>query len=715
MSDTTPDTSAPSIGEQFRSFPKTFWWANWMEVVERFSYYGLRTVVPIYMVLSFEEGGPQFSHEQKGQIFAIWALVQSFVPIFSGGFADRFGYKISIAISTVIKIAGYLVMGYAIEMASSLNGQSMAELGGAAGGAYTYPLFFAGAMLLATGTAIFKPGVQGLIGNTMPAKAGSFGWGIFYQMVNIGGFIGPMLAAILQLLSWKMVFLMCAGGIALNFIPLFLFAEPVRKEGEGYTGMSVGHVLADTVKEFLRPRVLFFTLSFAGFWLMFYQLFDILPNFIDDWVDSGEIVTFLHSFLPHGMVAALPNGNLNQAMMINLDAFMIMFFAFAFGFVTGKFKSLPTMVLGIFLSAITIYMLGMSMNGWWTLFAIGLFAIGEMIASPTKLRYMNDIAPKGKEGLFLGFANATVGIGWFVGSHLAGSLYEHGGDKVNLALQELAATRDRPALVRLLSEEELVDAAIKLDDSTEIEVLAELYAPDDPNAVTAARERARAILASDPKEVEKLKLIQDDKVFPRRLATRLGIPSFDASLLLLLPGMEQGFDLPSLEAKVLPLWQEVADARGLSSRKREASEPLAGLFAEATDQDLAAATRWLAQAVQLPANAADFEAQLALEQHVPAAGLIDLRQRLLDQAAEKIEAGEVEEGDAYVRKAFQRSRVFSMVAAEEGMSEQDFKQYLWDKYEPYSMWRIFALIGCGSGVLLMIYDYGVRRYDAKLS
>ena len=75
---------------------------------------GLRTVVPIYMVLSFEEGGPQLSHEQKGIIFAVWALVQSFVPIFTGGFADRYGYKLNIAISTVVKILGYLVMGWAI-------------------------------------------------------------------------------------------------------------------------------------------------------------------------------------------------------------------------------------------------------------------------------------------------------------------------------------------------------------------------------------------------------------------------------------------------------------------------------------------------------------------------------------------------------------------------------------------------------------------------
>jgi len=118
MSEQPPAPPATGLFEQLRQFPKTFWWANWIEVVERFSYYGLRTVLPIYMVLAYENGGPQLSHEQKGLIFAVWAMVQSFVPIFTGGFADRYGYKLNIAISTVIKIMGYLVMGWAIEIAA---------------------------------------------------------------------------------------------------------------------------------------------------------------------------------------------------------------------------------------------------------------------------------------------------------------------------------------------------------------------------------------------------------------------------------------------------------------------------------------------------------------------------------------------------------------------------------------------------------------------
>ncbi|MDP7062989.1 MAG: MFS transporter [Planctomycetota bacterium] len=694
---------------QLRSFTHVFWWANWMEVVERFAYYGLRTVLPIYMVLAYEDGGPQLSHTQKGSVFATWALVQSFVPIFTGGFADRYGYKLNICISTVVKIMGYLVMGYAIEMGAFFNGSSIEEMGGAAGGEYTYPIFYAGAILLAAGTAIFKPGVQGLIGATMPAHAHSFGWGIFYQMVNIGGFIGPLIAAVLQLISWKAVFLLCAVGIALNFIPLFLFAEPARKEGQGYHGKDAMHVIRDTIREFLRPRVLFFTLSFAGFWLMFYQLFDILPNFIDDWVDSRDIVLALKSFLPDNLVPAYDNGNLNQAWMINLDALMIMLTAFLFGYVTGKFKSLPTMVIGIFLTSITIYMLGMSSNGWWCLVAIGLFSIGEMVASPTKLRYMNEIAPKGKNGLFLGFANATTGIGWFTGSLLAGSLYEEGGDKVNLALQELASGRDRPAISLLLTEEEMVDAVQGLDDLSELEVLAGLYSPGSSEAALAqARQTALAYLQTDPDEAEALAKITDPKVYPRRLTTNLGIPAFETNLLLLLPGVPAEVDIPGLQDRLEPLWAVVAPTRDLKESELEDLEPFAGLLFEQDDANLAAAARWLLTAQDLPSTAEEFEARLSAQTHVVAPGLEGFRTRLLEVAASK---DTKEEGDKYLAKVFQRSRVMEMASAEAGMSEEEFQQLLWDKYKPYSMWAIFAWIGVASGILLMVYDWGVKRYD----
>ena len=426
------DPETRSFLDQLRLFGGVYWTANWMELVERFAYYGVRTVLPVFMVLAISEGGPGLTHLQKGFIYSIWALVQSFIPIFTGGFADRYGYRINIAVSTVLKIVGYLIMGYCIRIAEQLAGMPLAEAR-AAGTDQVYEVFFAGALFLALGTAIFKPGLQGLIANQMPKEAASFGWGIFYQMVNIGGFIGPLIAGYLRVLDWEYVFLACAAGIALNFIPLVFIRDPARAPG----GRGPWALLVDAVRGLLEPRLFFFTIAFAGFWLMFYQLFDILPNFIDDWVDSRGPAGMLESILGQGNVPTVNGGNLTQEWMINVNALLISLFAFLVGFLTGRLRSLVAIVIGIAISAVAIYCLGPSMNGWWTIAAIALFSVGEMIASPTKMRYLASIAPKGKDGLYMGYVNMTVGIGWSIGSIVAGEMYQNGGDKVTLARRYL--------------------------------------------------------------------------------------------------------------------------------------------------------------------------------------------------------------------------------------------------------------------------------------
>lgn len=429
----TDKSSEPSLISQLRSFTGIYWVANWMELVERFAYYGVRVVLPVFMVATLDAGGPHFDHVQKGKIYAVWALVQSLLPIFTGGFADAYGYKINIAISTVLKIIGYLLMGYCIVLAEALGGAPLSELRPLEAD-MTYEIFFAGAMFLATGTAIFKPGVQGLISNQMPKEAASFGWGVFYQMVNIGGFIGPMLAGYLRVLDWEYVFLACSAGITLNFIPLFLFREPERPPGPKPKPLAI---LDDAMRGLIEPRLFFFTISFAGFWLMFNQLFDILPNFIDDWIDSRGPAAMLQGILGADMVPLVNGGNLTQEWMLNFNALLISLFAFAFGYFTGKVRPLTAIVIGIGLSAVAIYGLGLSLSGYWVLGAIGLFSIGEMAASPTKMRYLASIAPPGKDGLYMGYVSFTVGIGWSIGSLVAGNLYQEGGDKIVLAKRYL--------------------------------------------------------------------------------------------------------------------------------------------------------------------------------------------------------------------------------------------------------------------------------------
>src|SRR5687768_5624871 len=93
-----PESEVPKISfwQQLKAFDGVYWIANWMELIERFAYYGVRVSVPLFMLATFEQGGLQLNHIQKGSIFAIWAVVQSFVPVISGGIADRYGFKVNL-------------------------------------------------------------------------------------------------------------------------------------------------------------------------------------------------------------------------------------------------------------------------------------------------------------------------------------------------------------------------------------------------------------------------------------------------------------------------------------------------------------------------------------------------------------------------------------------------------------------------------------------
>ena len=435
-SDSSSGTPPMPFMTQLKSFDGTYWWCNWMELIERFAYYGVRVMLPVFMVDSLGKGGPELTQIQKGNIFALALVVQSFVPILSGGFADRYGYKINIAASTVLKIIGYLIMGYTVPLSEMLAGMQLAEAR-AKGADHAYEIFTLGLLFLALGTAIFKPGVQGLIANRVTKENSSLAWGLFYQMVNIGGFVGPLLAGYLRVLDYEYVFLACSAAIALNFIPLFFFEEPPNKYAGGNSPPGPGRMLLDSVRGLLEPRLFFYTVAFCGFWLMNQQFFDILPNFIDDWVDSREAANFLKGIIGEGRVPVVPDGNLPQEWMLNFNSLLISLFAFVAGYFTGKFRPLPGIIAGIIFTIIAIFCLTGSMSGWWILFCIGLYSIGEMTAAPGSLGYLTHIAPEGQKGQYMGYSGFTVGIGASVGSIIAGHYYESHCDKVVLARRYL--------------------------------------------------------------------------------------------------------------------------------------------------------------------------------------------------------------------------------------------------------------------------------------
>ena len=447
-----------------------FWVVGGMEMVERLAYYGVRTVSGLYVTDPVSKGGLGISIADLGSIFLIWALVQSLVPVLMGGLSDRAGYKETIALSTVIKICGYLIMGFFP----------------------TYWGFVIGAMVLALGTGIFKPGIQGTLANVTNERNSSMAWGVFYQTVNIGGWIGPLLAAQLRQLDWSYLFFTCAAIISLNFILLLTYKEPHKEERLAFREKVKNGEIKEkslfrvSIAEFLKPHVFFFLLLMSGFWFMFNALFDVLPLHIRDWVDTSTIVTGLFGngetpgsaarFL-FGMNAEgtriMPEG------LLNVNAGMIMLTCFVFAHISGKLPSINSMVLGTFFCGLSFAMMGYSAAGWIVLFAIMIFSAGEMFSSPKSLEIISNFAPSDKKAMYLGFANLPMTVGWMLESFFGPLLYSLYGAKETLSREMMSREGLSAQQLEIIPEGEAFTHLVELSGKTPEVMTSLLYAQNN--------------------------------------------------------------------------------------------------------------------------------------------------------------------------------------------------------------------------------------------
>jgi proton-dependent oligopeptide transporter, POT family len=436
---------------QLRRLPRAFWMLNVMEMFERLAYYGVRVVIPIYIAQADEIHGLHFTQRQKGFIFMLWALVQTGVPVFSGGFADRYGYKKTIAVSIAIKIAGYLLM-------ATQRG--------------FWP-FTTGCLVLAFGTAIFKPGLWGSMIRQLTIDNSSIGWGMFYMLVNVGGFLGPPLAHFLYGISWPTVFYGCAVIVSLNFFMLFTYPD-VAAGGDQSGGPL--KVAKTTLRNLARPRLAAFILIMSGFWLMFMQLFDMLPNFIVDWVDSSAIVQGLH--LPAMFTTQTPRGTMiAQEWMINMNSFLIILCVVWVSHAVARMRRVHSIFYGIAIASLGLLAAGFTMSGIACILGILCFSVGEMLSSPKMNDYLGVIAPEGEKGLYMGYANMPTAIGWAYGSFLGGQIYESMGDKANLALRYLKEHGGLDAGVERTAAMVKLQEALHLDPGAATRLLWNAYHP----------------------------------------------------------------------------------------------------------------------------------------------------------------------------------------------------------------------------------------------
>jgi dipeptide/tripeptide permease len=169
----------PKFGSTYRNFPRAFWVANVMELFERWAWYGMFLVLPLYLTGSTETGALGFSQAQKGLLTGTVVMILYFLPTITGAIADRFGYKRILILAYGILISGYYMMGVVRSYAA---------------------LWFV-FLFLGVGAGLFKPVISATVRKNTNEKTSSIGFGIFYMIVNIGAFVGPIFASKLREIS----------------------------------------------------------------------------------------------------------------------------------------------------------------------------------------------------------------------------------------------------------------------------------------------------------------------------------------------------------------------------------------------------------------------------------------------------------------------------------------------------------------------------------
>jgi POT family proton-dependent oligopeptide transporter len=393
------------MAEPRPSFPRSFWTVISMEFFERGSYYGMMSVLSVYLVLSRNEGGLGFSKESVGAIKSVIVPMLYFLPILSGAIGDRYGYRKVLFFAFASMSLGYFFAGIST----------------------TYISIFSSLLLVALGAGFFKPMISGTIARVTDESTSSLGFGIFYWSINLGAFLFPLiLVPWLKSISWSYIFFMAAIGTGwLIFLNLFVFKEPVREKSSKPL-IKVFTEMLIVLKDY---RFFLMLLIYSGFWIMYFQVYDSVLWYLTEKVDMTPFNNIVNSVL--GSFMENPNWKFEAEHVTAMNAGAIILLQILVSSLVRKTKVLPTMIFGIALGSLGMGMLAIAPNAWIFMASMFVFTLGEMIAHPKFISYVGLIAPPDKKAVYQGYSFLYGVIGSGVGGILGATLYVRFVEKQN--------------------------------------------------------------------------------------------------------------------------------------------------------------------------------------------------------------------------------------------------------------------------------------------
>lgn len=376
-----------------QKFSNAFWVANGVELLERLAYYAVFIVITLY--LSNVWG---FSDIEAGAISGVFSASLYLLPLFSGAYADKIGFRSAIILAFSLLSLGYAGLGILPTLLESagLVDYSMTTTFNGLNESYLRWTIVPVMALIVLGGSFIKSVISGTVARETTSENRARGYSIFYMMVNIGAFTGKTVVDPLRksMGDQGLVYLnfFSASMTLLALIAVIFFYKSVKTEGQGKSFREIGQGL---IRVLTNWRLLILILIISGFWLIQSQMYATMPKYV---------IRLIGEDASPGWYA-----NVNPLIVFVMVNFVTS--------LMKKKKALSSMMIGMLIIPVSALVmsfgnqidspaiLGLHPVAFMMILGIAMQAIAECFISPRFLEYFSLQSPKGEEGLYLGFSH----------------------------------------------------------------------------------------------------------------------------------------------------------------------------------------------------------------------------------------------------------------------------------------------------------------------
>jgi POT family proton-dependent oligopeptide transporter len=223
----TPEFDGPTIFGHPKGLMTLFFTEMW----ERFSYYGMRALLILFMTTAVFEGGLGFDDKTSGAIYGLYTMGVYLLALPGGWLADRlFGLKQSVWYGGIIIALGHFTMA----LPGVVKLFSYSEVEKVALTTFDTNSFFLGLILIVLGTGLLKPNISSIVGQLYPAGSSKrdAGFSIFYMGINIGGFIAPIICGTLATYDWHLGFGVAGLGMVFGLFQYKMTSNTLEGLGD---------------------------------------------------------------------------------------------------------------------------------------------------------------------------------------------------------------------------------------------------------------------------------------------------------------------------------------------------------------------------------------------------------------------------------------------------------------------------------------------------